>query len=174
MVAKAGGLEVTKAKLSKLFGVSTTAVDGWIRRGCPLLESGGRNRAYRFNSADVHAWLVARAARPPDDGEVISLEESRKRKLAAEARFAELDLGAREGELVEIATVAELAEQAFSTIRLRFLAVPSKVAHRLAPLRTAAKCRRLLEDEFRDVLNELVDGGLFADRAVERDREKSR
>lgn len=168
-----GGSLVSRAELAKLFAVDVTTVDGWRRRGCPVVE-GGRGVAPRFNTAAVHVWLVeraeakARAAR----AETIDLDEARGRKTMAEAELAELELGHVRGELVQIDTVAELVEASFSTVRLRLLAVPAKVAARVAPVRQPAKVRRILEDEFAEVLEELVGGDELAARVVGRDGEK--
>lgn len=172
-MSKAGGRVVSRAELSEFLAVDLTTVDGWIRRGCPMIERGGRGRAHSFNLAHVVGWLRDTARSSSAEGAAaISLDEARQRKTAAEAELAELELGHARGELVQIDTVAELLEATLSTVRLRLLGVPAKVAARLAPVRTPAKCRRILEDEFSDVLNEIVGGDEVASRVVRRDGEK--
>lgn len=169
----AGGREVTRSELAEFAGVSVNTVDAWVRRGCPQVAAGARGRASAFNTAAVVEWLQARARRDATaSSETISLDEARQRKTAAEAELAELELGHARGELVQIDTVAELLEATLSTVRLRLLGVPAKVAARLAPIRTPAKCRRILEDEFADVLSELVGGDEISARVVRRDGEK--
>lgn len=50
---------VTKSELAKRYGVSTQAVDGWIRRGCPHGKTG---RSYAFDPAEVAEWRAKRLA----------------------------------------------------------------------------------------------------------------
>lgn len=170
---KAGGREVNRSDLAEILGVTVSAVDGWLRRGCPQVAAGGRGRASKFNTAHVVEWLNERARRDSQSSTgSISLDEARQRKTAAEAELAELELGHARGELVQIDTVAELLEATLSTVRLRLLSVPAKVAARVAPLRQPAQCRRILEDEFAEVLAELVGGDELASGVVRRDSEK--
>jgi len=164
---------VSRADLAEILRVSLPTVDSWIRRGLPVAKKGGRGRAYEFDLADVIQWRVDQAeAGVAAERDVIDFEEARARKTTAEAEIAEADARQRRGELVEIDTVAELLEQKLSTVRLRMLAVPSKVAPRVATLRSVPKVRRVLEDEFADVLDELSSGDEFAAGATERERER--
>ena len=164
---------VSRSDLAEILRVSPPTVDSWIRRGLPVKEKGGRGRAYEFDLADVIEWRVASAqASASVSAELLDFEEARARKTTAEAEIAEADARQRRGELVEIDTVAELLETKLSTVRLRMLAVPAKVAPRVAAVRAVAKVRRILEDEFSDVLDELVSGDEFAARSGERDRER--
>jgi phage terminase Nu1 subunit (DNA packaging protein) len=141
----------------------------------PIREkASSRGKPHKFNTAEVVAWMLERQAADNDEpvAEIIDFEEARARKVSAEADLAELQLATRRSELVEIDTVAGLVESAFATVRLRLLGMPARVAHRLAPVRSAAAIRRVLEDDFREVLEELVDGALVARSAAERDRER--
>ena len=168
-----GSTSVSRADLAEILRVSAPTVDAWIRRGLPVAKKGGRGRAYEFDLADVIAWRVEQAETNASAAtEVVDFEEARARKTAAEAEIAEADARQRRGELVEIDTVAEILETRLSTVRLRLLAVPAKVAPRVAPIRATAKIRRILEDEFSDVLDELTSGDEFAAGASERERER--
>lgn len=172
-MSKTGGRIVSRQELSEFLAVDLKTVDGWIRRGCPMLGRGGRGKPHAFNLAHVVEWLRDTARRSTAEASAaISLDEARQRKTAAEAELAELELGHARGELVQIDTAAELFEATLSTVRLRLLAVPAKVAARVAPVRTPAKVRRILEDEFAEVLEELVGGDELASRVVRRDGEK--
>ena len=173
-MSKAAGGDCSRAEIARICGVAVETIDRWLARGMPIRKQGGRGVAHKFNAAEVIDWRIARATAKREEvsSDVLDLEEARARKVAAEAESAELDLAARLGELVEVDTVAELVESAFATVRLRLLSVPSKVAPRIASIRSAAKCRRMLEDEFREALDELVDGGLLSASAAKRDREK--
>jgi phage terminase Nu1 subunit (DNA packaging protein) len=53
---------LNKAELAADLDVSLPTVDGWLRRGCPVLERGDRGRSYKFDWRDVVEWLERRNA----------------------------------------------------------------------------------------------------------------
>ncbi len=48
-----------KAGLAEFFGVSPNAIDGWIRRGCPVVERGGMHKPWVFDVLEVAQWRFA-------------------------------------------------------------------------------------------------------------------
>ena len=53
----------TIADIAKKFGVSHTAVSGWIKKGCPhtmIQKYQLRNPVAHMNAAEVEAWLAER------------------------------------------------------------------------------------------------------------------
>jgi hypothetical protein len=46
---------VDRRALARIFGVSASTVDGWVRRGLPSIKAGARGR--RFNLDEVRATL---------------------------------------------------------------------------------------------------------------------
>jgi len=48
---------VSKSVLAERLGVSLPAVDGWVRRGCPMEKRGGRGRAAEFDLNKVTNWV---------------------------------------------------------------------------------------------------------------------
>ena len=48
---------VSKNALAERLGVSLPAVDGWVRRGCPIEKRGGRGRAAEFDLSKVTSWV---------------------------------------------------------------------------------------------------------------------
>lgn len=98
---------VTRAELASCLGVTPSAIDGYVRRGCPLsvpATGKGRGAGARFFLPDVLDWRRERqsmnpAARgAPDD---VSAELNR-RVLYATTRVAELELARKRGELATL------------------------------------------------------------------------
>lgn len=59
---------LNKAQIAEIFGVSLPAVEGWIRRGCPVAKRGGKGTVYEFDLRAVAEWYYSRNAQP--QGEV--------------------------------------------------------------------------------------------------------
>ncbi len=59
----AQGEIVNRRRLARIMGVSLPTVDGWVRRGCPLLARPSRETgyAYRFDTAAVVRWRMVEA-----------------------------------------------------------------------------------------------------------------
>lgn len=62
-MSNVAGREITRAEVSALFGIALTTVDAWVRRGCPIVEKGGRGIPHKFDSAAVFWWAVEDAQR---------------------------------------------------------------------------------------------------------------
>jgi hypothetical protein len=86
------------------------------------------------------------------------LEESRARKLAAEAELAELDLSERRGELLSTSVVRAGMQDIVTRLRGQVLALPSRFAPRTVNLQTLPASQGVWDDAARDVLQGLADG----------------
>jgi len=45
-----------KAQIAEFFGVSIKAVDGWVRRGCPVVKRGDRSTPWVMDALAVAEW----------------------------------------------------------------------------------------------------------------------
>lgn len=83
----------------------------------------------------------------------------RAQTRAADERARELALRNQErrGELIEVATVAREYAEHVGRCRARLLAVPSKVAQRIAALTDPARIENVLRVEIESALRELAD-----------------
>ncbi len=164
------GKVVNKKELAQLFGVSVQSVDGWLGRGCPVLEkTKGSVAAYRFSVQDVVAWKIQREVARALEGRPSGAEQDDfKRKLAAEASLAELKFAREAGLLVTIEDVEAEWAPRISNCRAKLLAVPAKVAVFAHASETAEEVQSLIETAIHEALNELADGG-----DSEEDRESS-
>ena len=88
---------VNRQQVADIFGVAKTTVDTWRKRGCPVLEANGKGRPSKYDSVEVHKWLLG--GNTAVDYTAL-LDEERYRKMSRENDLAE----------EEIAPVAVLEE----------------------------------------------------------------
>lgn len=133
--------KVKKADLADIFGYSLPTVDAWVKEGCPVEATGGKGKAYEFDTTRVYRWLLGREKRPgrakereeqtlvdPETGEVkISKEEADRRKAVADAKKSELDLANKMGLVAPIDMIAKVVGDEIANARARLLAVPTKL-----------------------------------------------
>jgi len=157
------GREVNKTEAADFFGVSIGTVDQWIRRGLP---SERREKNVVLNTAQVTQWLEAQASERVASGAMPSgtVDEARVRKITADAALAELQLERERGEVVRIEDVAKAIADEYAATRAKLLAIPTKLAPRIAIETNEHTCRELLAREITEALNELV-GGSFGESA---------
>ncbi len=150
------GVIVNRRELADLWGVALTTVDAWIRRGCPVTRRGNRKIPWEFDSAAVADWRLKQAALDAaGDTRDVSLDEARKRKMAAEAALAELELAKARGEAVSIEDVGQVWEDISASIRARLLPMGGKLAPRVAPMRKRSEVKAAIDAEVHEALDEL-------------------
>lgn len=95
----------TKARVAEFFGVSIPAVDGWIRRGCPVLERGHKTSPYKFDLRAVAEWYYG--GKSSIDTSEIDPEKlpPKERKDWYEGEWKRRDLQVRDGELLPASEV---------------------------------------------------------------------
>ena len=87
------GRQVNRSELAAVFGVSLTTVDTWVRAAMPVVQpAAGKGKPWIFDTAAVNRWREQRAAAEAAGQEVQDEAALRLRKLAAEAKSAELKL----------------------------------------------------------------------------------
>lgn len=116
---------VNKAGLAEFFGVSVTAVDAWIRRGCPVVHRGGLNRPWCFDLLEVMRWRFDRADTyqpvAPDD------MTPQDRRAWYDSEKCRLDLQARCRELIPLEEVEHVMTIAVRTISRALDEIPDKL-----------------------------------------------
>lgn len=153
------GKIVNRAELAHILGVAPATVSSWIKRGCPYEQMGAKGKEWLFNTAQVATWREEQAALAAiGDSKSMDIEEARRRKIAAEASIAELDLSVRKGELVEIDSVAEIVGQDYANCRARLLNVHNRLIGEL----TQDQCD-MVEEGIREALEELSAYGSIED-----------
>ena len=154
-------------ELSTLLGVHRNTVTNWLRAGCPYVEQGDRSRGkeWQFDLPAVVEWRERRAVEAAiGDTSKLDIDEAKRRKTAAEAALAELELATKRGEVVAVSVVQQVVGDQLSACRAKLLSIPSKMGPMVAPLTDVRECTALLEAVQREALDELVGwaGGLDA------------
>jgi phage terminase Nu1 subunit (DNA packaging protein) len=147
---------VNRSELAEIFGKSLPTVSAWITRGCPVVERGGRGREWQFDTAAVHDWLMTNAvAAASGDTSKMDIDEARRRKLAAEATMAEIDVDQRLARLVTVEDSRRVIGAQCAMVRTRLLAMPSTWAPRLHRIKTIAEIAEVMTAAVVEALEEL-------------------
>lgn len=158
MKRSGAGRTVNKTEAAELFGVTPKTVDNWIRKG---LAHDPKGREVLLNTAAIAQFLEddlkARLSNTPA---AENIDQARIRKISADAALAELQLERERGEVVRIEEVAQTVGEEYAAVRAKLLAIPTKLAPRIAIEADEHTCRELLSREITEALNELIADGL--------------
>lgn len=93
-----------------------------------------------------------------DDREfTMDWREARRRKVAAQASLAELELGIKQRKLVFIDDATKLWANQITNCRTRLLGIPSKLSPLVAVEVDPVKCQALIQEEIHQTLKELSE-----------------
>lgn len=157
------------------------AVRQWVREEppCPIAKAGARGQAHRYSPDRVVAWLQARegkesvkgwtpppaaqsqsapAARPAG-ADLGAMRDPRNIKAYHEARLAKLKADEIEGKLIPAEELEAAMRSMVLTVRSSLLALPSKIATRVAACENADAVRELLREELQRVLSRMSGEG---------------
>lgn len=147
---------VTLSEYAADWGVSVRTVTNWIAEGMPCRMVDGARRVVR---SDANAWQKGKAEeKAPPTNEA----EARARKLAAEARLAELELEREEGKVI----AAEDVERAWAAmahdLRAQLLTLPQRWAPGLLGCKGLPDMTARIEAALQEAMAALRDR--YADR----------
>jgi phage terminase Nu1 subunit (DNA packaging protein) len=163
-VVQRTGKIVNKRELAEVFGVSPQAIDGWLSRGCPVLEKGAPLVGYKFDTAAVAEWRAEqRVSEAIGGNKPASQEDAFQRKTAAEAALAELKLARELGQLVTLEDVERVWQNLAAMCRARMLAIPSNIARLAFSAESVDEARAIIENAIHEALNELAAAGITED-----------
>ena len=128
MPRKYRGQTVGKREIAQIFGVAETTVNEWVRRGCPVMQRGGKGVAWQVNTADVSEWLKQRAVEDVAGDTLADESELKRRKLAADTAKAELELAKVKGEVVPLKQLERSLANTFAEVKTNIRNVPSRVS----------------------------------------------
>jgi phage terminase Nu1 subunit (DNA packaging protein) len=162
MASRGEGQLVNQADLAAIFGVSVVTVRAWERKGCPVERKATRGKASAYNTAAVARWREEQAALAASgDLSAMDMEEAKRRKIAAEAALAEMELSLKRGELVAVEVVGSIVEEEYATVRANFMAMPGEISTDLEHLQ-ATEIEELLTSKVTEILNALSADGQYA------------
>lgn len=169
---KTRGREVNRTELAEINGVSLPTVESWVRRGCPVVQRGGRGRAWQFNTADVRNWREDDIRAETSHTTHANKDELLLRKLAAETEQAELDLAKAKDEVVPVEQLERALVKAFGEVRAGMRNVlPGRAARRLIGETDETTFKAVLLEEIDQRLEVLADSDLINEADLELDPE---
>lgn len=158
----ADGMDLSQTDLARFFGVTPTTIRAWERRSCPVVRTGRKGVQAIYNTAAVIRWREEQAVLAASgDTAGMDMEEARRRKTAAEAALAELELSVKRGEYVEIEQVGRVVEDEYATIRANFTSLAGDIAADLENLK-AVEIQEALAAKVSEILNGLSADDTYA------------
>jgi terminase small subunit / prophage DNA-packing protein len=112
-----------KLQVAEFFEVSPLAVDGWIRRGCPVVGRGERGKAWKLDLLEVAKWRFKPAVDTSAPGQLDGRQE-RARLDRAKANLAEDNLMLRRGQLIPAEDFRQALSDAFKTVAMTLESLP--------------------------------------------------
>lgn len=154
------GKHVNRSELAEVFGKSLPTISTWVTKGCPVVERGRRGKEWTFDTAAVADWLEQQTvANLQGDTSGLVMEEAKRRKTAAEAALAELELAKAREQVIEASEVEKAWADLILSFRAKMLSVPPKMAPVVIVAVNVAEVERLLDDAIREALSELARYG---------------
>ena len=156
----AGGRIVNRAGLAQLCGVTLPTVDAWVRKDCPVVERGGTGKEWKFDSAAVIEWRIAKAVENAvaglggDKGAAVSKDQADTRRAIAMAIKAEVEADEALKAVVYRHEVESDIASFCQTLRIGLGNASAKIAGRATSMTNAAEIEDLCHAE----LNRSFDG----------------
>lgn len=149
----------TVPEIAKLLGKSQETIRLWIKEGCPVAENAVQGKkGYRLDSREVVEWCTKRAvASATSFGDAMTKEEAQRRKLAAEAELAELEIAKRKGEVVDLKQMQHELSGKFTELRSAIRRIPERCALRLVGEMDEVVIKTTILDEIDMALEALAD-----------------
>jgi phage terminase Nu1 subunit (DNA packaging protein) len=145
--------QLTRLEVLRVLGISRASLERLVAGGRLRASGKGAGGAHLYGEADVLALAARlRAEREESIRARGGTDELKGRKLAAEARLKELELGREEGALVDVADVEARWLQIAHSVREAMLAIPGVAVQSGVIPRSA---ERRLEQLIRDALTSL-------------------
>lgn len=168
---------VNKRQLADILGLTEETLTQYQKDPTfPILHKRKGRGGSDYETSDVIAWLERRKINQTvGNAELIDLEEGKRRKMAAEAGLAELELLKEQGQVVEISVVAEEVGGQLSNFRAKMLSIPSKVAGQVYTAKDMKEIKSILDDAIYEALNEISGtddaGGEFEEGVADSNEE---
>lgn len=159
---------VNKRQLSQILAVSEETLTAWQRDSNFPIESRSKGqRGNQYDTGAVIAWLRKREVDSlMTNTSAIDIEEAKRRKLAAEAGLAELELAKEQETVVLIEDAAQEFGEQLSNLRAKLLSMPTKTASLVYTAKDITEAKDILENAILEALNELAG---FRQAETERD-----
>ena len=146
---------VSKKEAASFFDVSVQALDGWFTAGCPVLSRDEHGKIRQVDLAEMARWRIDRR---DEDGTTLEIERTRLTK--AQADKTELEVQELRGSLIRVPAVIDHWQGRIAAARAKLLALPSKLAARIAQPDKIAEGQDLAQSLIYEALAELASDGI--------------
>ncbi len=171
-----GGRIVNRAGLANICAVSLPTIDAWVRKDCPVVERGGSGREWKFDTAAVIDWRIAKAMSDAaagmsgEKGGVTTKDQADTRRAIALAIKAEVEADEALKAVVYRHEVEADVASFCQVLRTGLGNASAKIASRASTMSNAAE----IEDMAHTELNRAFEGArgeLAARWSSERNRD---
>jgi hypothetical protein len=133
------------------FGLDRRTI-GLRLNGVRPVEEKGKIKKYRL--ADAARAIMGHV---DSSGGVLSYEEARARKIAAEAELAEMELSKEKLSVLPVEMVDRINSELFGNFRARLLSLPTKASPDVFAAKNVQDAKVILRDHINSILQELSD-----------------
>ena len=149
------GKKVNLAELAGILGVDVNTVRKCIVQGMPHKKI--NQRRYEFDTAECIHWRLQQEADKADEQpNEMQYDEAKRRKAAADALQAELELEKSRETLADIDDLMTNFTESLVNVRAQLVAMPNRLAGVLE-FQDQKEIRQILNDDIRQVLDGLSD-----------------
>lgn len=150
---------VSAAQCAVLLGHDRGTIQKWISQGCPFVTQANRalGIAWQLDLAEVVKWREEAAAKTAaerfgetPDGQMTE-EEAKRRRAAALAIVAELDMLERLRAVIPVSDVLEWWAKDYQEIKAKAMSFPDKLATAFDPAQ-AAHVRSIADEHMREMM----------------------
>jgi phage terminase Nu1 subunit (DNA packaging protein) len=150
---------VNKQQLASILGKS----EEWLTQmqkdvTFPVLERGRGRAGSKYETQDVITWMQTRQVENLI-GDKIDIEEAKRRKIAAEAALAEVELETVQKKLIPAEQIEKEWSEMIMNCRAKLLSIPAKVSPEVFAADDLTTVKVLLKQSINEALNELSVGG---------------
>lgn len=141
-----------KAQIAEFFDVSVKAVDGWVRRGCPVVKRGNRSTPWQLDALAVAEWRFGGGSSAEEVDPDLLTPQDRKAWYESEAK--RLDLQERSRELITAQEVERVIALTFSAIAQNLRAIPDNLERRHG---ISGEVAEMVESALFESMDEMAD-----------------
>ena len=120
--------QANKAQIAEFFDVSIKAVDGWIRRGCPVLKRGSRSTPWVMDALAVAEWRFGSQSSSDAVDPDLMIPTDRKAWYESETKRRALQVNDRE--LISAGEVETVVATAFAALSQGVRSLPDNIERR--------------------------------------------
>jgi terminase small subunit / prophage DNA-packing protein len=146
---------VNKTQLADIIG----RTEEWITQAqkdqtFPVVERGRGRAGNKYETSDVIHWINRRAV---DNlvGDKIDIEEAKRRKIAAEAALAEVELAITQGKLIPADQIEKAWSEMIMACRSKLLSIPTKASPEVFAAENLTEVKVILKQSINEAINEL-------------------